>query len=122
MGGRALVRRFWPVALVLVLLAAAWLVAAGPGIRLRQLPAGKPTCLIFCDNGGTAPSMPAGTLPPGGHPRSGVNATAVVFLALAIVVVVAVLVAITLYLMLTAREPVPFLRRRKALDPPLPGS
>jgi uncharacterized protein DUF4129 len=124
MGGRALVRRFWPVALVLVLLAAAWLVAAGPGVRLRQLPAGKTTCLLFCQQRGNNPSMPpAGSAPPPAHvgTGSGVNIAGVVFVALAVLVVVAVLVAITLYLMLTAREAIPFLRRRKELDIPLPG-
>lgn len=123
MGGRALARRFWPVALVLVLLAAAWLVAAGPGIRLRQLPAGRPTCLLFCRGSANLPSQPPQATPPAAHTRTGggVNPAGVAFLALAVLVVVAVLVAITLYLMLTAREAIPFLRRRKELDPPLPG-
>jgi hypothetical protein len=123
MGGRALVRRFWPVALVLVLLAAAWLVAAGPGIRLRQLPAGKPTCLLFCHQSANGPSMPpAGTLPPANaSPHGGADIAGIVVLVLAALVVVAVLVAITLYLMLTAREAIPFLRRRRELDAPLPG-
>jgi hypothetical protein len=123
MGGRALVRRLWPVALVLVLLAAAWLVAAGPGIRIRQLPAGKPTCLLFCQGRGSAPSVPPGYRPPPvpGHPKSGVNVAGVIIIVLAVLIVVTVVVAITLYLMLTARDSIPFLRRRREPAAPPPG-
>jgi hypothetical protein len=123
MGGRALVRRLWPVALVLVLVAVAWLVAAGPGVRLRQLPTGKQHCLLFCQQRGAGQSNAPGATPPPvtGTPKHGVGVAGLVFVALALLVVVTVLVAITLYLMLTARESLPFRRRRKELQAPPPG-
>lgn len=121
MGVRALVRRFWPVVLVLVLVAMAWLVAAGSGIRFRQLPAGPPTCVLFCHQSARPRSMPPIHGATGAPPAVGngsVSTIGIAFVILAVLLVVAVLIAITVYLMLTAREYIPFFRRRRELAPP----
>jgi hypothetical protein len=123
MGGRALLRRLWPPALVLLLIGVAWLVAGGPGVRLRQLPAAKPTCLLFCRLPGTGRPQDPANLPSLGpaHRSTGTNVLGAVILVVAGLLVLTVVVAVVLYLMLTAREALPFLRRRTPKDAPVPA-